>query len=166
MCMVPSPIPSFWQFFIFWPSSTLIKCFSEHCFQVFWSWAKELSQCCTLRITLVSQHCYQVMFSLPRLPAICPWEVPLSSQCTLPLPDFSCAFPVINSGFEISVSENGFKSVFQRGFCLSDVLHLGVSWSTVVKLGSTFLLLRSAFKRLGIQSMNSSLALYVSISSI
>lgn len=104
MCTVPSPIPNFWQFFIFWPSSTLIKCFPEHCFQVFWYWAKDLSQCCTLRITLVSQHCYQVMFSLPLLTAICPWEVPLSSQCTLPSPDFSYALPV-NSNDLIFLSQ-------------------------------------------------------------
>lgn len=62
MCAVPSLIPNFWQLFIFWPCSTVIKCFSEHCFQVFWYWANERSQCCPLGFTLVSQHHCQAVF--------------------------------------------------------------------------------------------------------
>lgn len=64
MCAVPSPVPHFRQFFIFWPCSTLIKCFSKHCFQVFWCHTEQQSQCCTLRSALISQHCGQVLFSL------------------------------------------------------------------------------------------------------
>lgn len=136
MCTVPSPIPNFWQFFISWPSSTLIKCFSEHCFQVFWYWAKEVSQCCTLRITLVSQHCYQVMFSLPLLTAICPWGVPLSSQCILPSPDFSYALPVWAVFWDFYLRE-----WLQNRVLGGSLLVRGSaswSWSMVAKLGSTF----------------------------
>lgn len=67
MCTVPTSIPSSWQFFIARPCSTLIKCFSKHCFQVSWSYAKELNPRCTLRITFVSQYCYRLHILCPYL---------------------------------------------------------------------------------------------------
>lgn len=75
MCTAPSPISSSWQFCISWPCSTLIKCFSEHHFQVSWCRARKQSQGCIHRaLHLSTGSAPSFMFSLPSLRAIYLWE--------------------------------------------------------------------------------------------
>lgn len=89
------------------------KCFSEHCYQVFWDWAKERSQCCALSTVLVSHHCHQVVFSLPLLTTISLWEISLSSQCTLPSSIFSYVLPVISRDLKSQAQRTAPKQWFR-----------------------------------------------------